>query len=65
MMGSVKASPAELLRAIEHPFLAAMLYGSVARGDDREGSDVDVLALTRRPVPPRHAGRISVTSYTP
>jgi predicted nucleotidyltransferase len=61
----VKTDPGELLRAIEHPFLAAMLYGSVARGDDREGSDIDVLALTRRPFPPRQQGRLSITSYTP
>jgi hypothetical protein len=65
MMGSVKATHAELLDAIGHPYLAAMLYGSVARGDAREGSDVDVLALTRRPVPPRQVGQLSVTSYTP
>jgi hypothetical protein len=61
----VKANPGELLRAIEHPFLAAMLYGSVARGDDRDGSDVDVLALTRRPFPPRQVRQLSITSYTP
>lgn len=64
-MGSVSANHAELLSAIQHPYLAAMLYGSVARGDEREGSDVDLLALTRRPVPPRQIRRISITSYTP
>lgn len=43
---------------------AVMLFGSVARGDAGEGSDVDVLAIAARSRSARTIGRISLTLYT-
>jgi predicted nucleotidyltransferase len=43
---------------------AVMLFGSVARGDASEGSDVDVLAVAPRPRTAKAMGRVSLTIYT-
>jgi predicted nucleotidyltransferase len=45
--------------------LGLMLYGSRARGDFTDTSDVDILRLSRRPSHTYSIGRISVSSYTP
>lgn len=40
-----------------------MLFGSYARGDVSEQSDVDVLALSQSPRRPRRAGRVNLSYY--
>jgi hypothetical protein len=42
---------------------AAALYGSMARGDATEASDVDVLGVAGRCLEQRQSGRVSVTVY--
>ena len=41
-----------------------LVYGSVARGDSVEGSDVDLLALTSTSRPSYHKGDVSLSYYT-
>ena len=40
------------------PVDAIVLYGSKARGDDTPESDIDLLVLTGRPLPPDETGRM-------
>lgn len=48
---------AEIRRLIEtFGFIELKLFGSVARGDDHEGSDLDLLAT----IPPAMAGKVSL-----
>lgn len=54
----------ELLAVIRPPFTALFLYGSHARGDAEEASDVDVLQVTPTHTAPYVVGRINVTCYT-
>jgi Nucleotidyltransferase domain len=49
---------------IKPPFTALFLYGSHARGDADETSDVDVLQVTPAHTPPYAVGRVNVTCYT-
>ncbi|TKJ98646.1 hypothetical protein PlfCFBP13513_04165 [Plantibacter flavus] len=45
--------------------LAAMVYGSYARGTHDEDSDIDVLELVAADPAPYSRGRVNVTQYTP
>jgi len=54
----------ELLEIIKPPFTALFLYGSHARGDAQETSDVDVLQVTATHTAPYAVGRVNVTCYT-
>jgi Nucleotidyltransferase domain len=54
----------ELVGAIRPPFAALFLYGSHARGDAEETSDVDVLQATPSHTAPYAVGRVNVTCYT-
>jgi predicted nucleotidyltransferase len=54
----------ELLEVIKPPFTAIFLYGSHARGDSQETSDVDVLQVTPTHTAPYTVGRVNVTCYT-
>jgi len=53
-----------LVAAVEPPFSALFLYGSHARGDAHESSDVDVLQVTPAHRAPYSVGRVNVTCYT-
>jgi predicted nucleotidyltransferase len=50
--------------AIRPPFTALFLYGSHARGDAQETSDVDILQVTPTHTAPYTVGRVNVTCYT-
>src|ERR1700731_4433477 len=50
--------------AIKPPFTALFLYGSHARGDAQETSDVDILQVTPTHTAPYTVGRVNVTCYT-
>jgi Nucleotidyltransferase domain len=50
--------------AIRPPFTALFLYGSHARGDAEETSDVDILQVTPTHTAPYAVGRVNVTCYT-
>jgi hypothetical protein len=52
------------MEAIKPPFSALFLYGSHARGDAHEGSDVDILQVTPTHTAPYAVGRVNVTCYT-
>lgn len=52
------------MEAIKPPFRALFLYGSHARGDAQEPSDVDILQVTPTHTAPYAVGRINVTCYT-
>lgn len=54
----------DVKQVIKPPFTALLLYGSHARGDDEETSDVDVLQVTPTHSPPYSIGRVNVTCYT-
>jgi hypothetical protein len=54
----------EVLGVIRPPFTALFLYGSHARGDAEETSDVDVLQVAPTHTPPYAVGRVNVTCYT-
>jgi hypothetical protein len=54
----------ELLHVIRPPFTALFLYGSHARGDAEESSDIDVLQVTPTHTGPYAVGKINVTCYT-
>lgn len=62
------STPAELAAVIGRPpqqTLAAMLYGSYARGSHEAGSDVDVLELVPDSPTPYSIGEVNVTQYAP
>lgn len=61
---SIANNPPEILDAIRPPFTALILYGSHARGDAAETSDVDVLQVTTAHTPPYAVGPLNVTCYT-
>ncbi len=50
--------------AIKPPFTALFLYGSHARGDAQETSDVDILQVTPTHTAPYTVGPVNVTCYT-
>ncbi len=52
------------MEAVKPPFRALLLYGSHARGDVHEGSDVDILQVTSTHTAPYAVGRVNVTCYT-
>lgn len=54
----------EILTLIRHPFTALFLYGSHARGDARDTSDVDILQVTPAHSGPYAVGRFNITCYT-
>lgn len=54
----------EILTLIRPPFTALFLYGSHARGDAEDTSDVDVLQVTPAHTAPYAAGRFNITCYT-
>ena len=54
----------EILTLIRPPFTALFLYGSHARGDARDTSDVDILQVTPVHSGPYAAGRFNITCYT-
>jgi hypothetical protein len=51
-------------RAIVGPYLATFLYGSYARGDFKEDSDVDIIQVTPVHSAPYSAGNVNITCYT-
>jgi predicted nucleotidyltransferase len=54
----------EVEEVVKGPFTALLLYGSHARGDAEESSDVDVLQVTPTHTAPYAFGRVNVTCYT-
>jgi hypothetical protein len=52
------------MEVIKSPFRALFLYGSHARGDAQEASDVDILQVTPTHTAPYAVGRVNVTCYT-
>lgn len=54
----------EILTLIRPPFTAVFLYGSHARGDARDTSDVDILQVTPAHSEPYAVGRFNITCYT-
>lgn len=54
----------QVLEVVKPPFSALFLYGSYARGDAQEVSDVDVLQVTPAHTAPYTVGRVNVTCYT-
>jgi hypothetical protein len=54
----------EVMGVIRPPFTALFLYGSHARGDAEETSDVDILQVTPTHTAPYAVGRVNVTCYT-
>ena len=54
----------EILTVIRPPFTALFLYGSHARGDAEDTSDVDVLQVTPVHTAPYTVGRFNITCYT-
>ncbi|MEZ3156666.1 nucleotidyltransferase domain-containing protein [Microbacterium sp. BWR-S6Y] len=60
-----QARLADLSDHVSDTAIAAMVYGSYARGTDDEGSDIDILELVADSPSPRSSGRINVTQYTP
>lgn len=54
----------EVMEVIKPPFTALFLYGSHARGDACEVSDVDILQVTPTHTAPYSVGRVNVTCYT-
>ncbi|WP_217191314.1 nucleotidyltransferase family protein [Pseudomonas shirazica] len=54
---AIRGKEGDIRRLIEtYGFTEPKLFGSVARGDDHEGSDLDLLAT----IPPAMAGRITL-----
>jgi hypothetical protein len=67
----VSASPAaslppteDLISLLRGPTLAVLVYGSVARGDATEASDLDLLQLVPRPMQPYTVGKAAVSPYS-
>jgi hypothetical protein len=56
---------ADIVGSGGHDALAAMVYGSYARGTHDEDSDIDVLELVAADPAPYTRGRVNVTQYTP
>ncbi|MGH9735305.1 MAG: nucleotidyltransferase domain-containing protein [Candidatus Acidiferrales bacterium] len=54
----------EIPALLRPPFTAVFLYGSHARGDAEETSDVDILQVTPTHTAPYAIGRVNVTCYT-
>jgi hypothetical protein len=54
----------EILALLRRPFVAVFLYGSYARGDADDASDVDVLQVTSEHTAPYAVGVLNVTCYT-
>lgn len=54
----------EIEKVVKPPFTALFLYGSHARGDAEETSDVDILQVTPTHSPPYAVDRVNVTCYT-
>jgi hypothetical protein len=52
------------MEAIKPPFRALFLYGSHARGDAQDASDVDILQVTSTHTAPYAVGRVNITCYT-
>ena len=54
---AIRGKEGDIRRLIEtYGFIEPKLFGSAARGDDHEGSDLDLLAT----MPPEMAGKISL-----
>ncbi|MDS9589746.1 nucleotidyltransferase domain-containing protein [Pseudomonas sp. HTZ1] len=54
---AIRGKERAIKRLIEsYGFVSPLLFGSAARGDDREGSDLDLLAT----IPPSRTGTISL-----
>jgi predicted nucleotidyltransferase len=54
----------DIMAVARPPFTALFLYGSHARGDAEESSDVDVLQVTSTHTAPYAVGRVNFTCYT-
>ncbi len=54
----------EILPLIRPPFTALFLYGSHARGDAKDTSDIDILQVTPGHTAPYAVGRFNITCYT-
>lgn len=54
----------EVMEAVRPPFKALLLYGSHARGDAQETSDIDILQVTPTHTEPYAVGRMNITCYT-
>jgi hypothetical protein len=54
----------EVMALIRPPFTAILLYGSHARGDASQTSDVDILQVTPVHTAPYSVGRFNITCYT-
>jgi predicted nucleotidyltransferase len=55
----------EILTVVRPPFTALFLYGSHARGDAKDTSDIDILQVTPAHTVPYTIGYFNVTCYTP
>lgn len=66
LLGTPLREPSQstLLSVLKGSCRGVMLYGSVARGDAKDGSDIDILQLTQTPSSSYTIGSISVTVYT-
>jgi hypothetical protein len=54
----------EVVALIRPPFTALFLYGSHARGDAEESSDIDILQVAPTHTAPYTIGQVNVTCYT-
>lgn len=54
----------EILALVRPPFTALFLYGSHARGDAKDTSDIDILQVTPVHTAPYAVGRFNITCYT-
>jgi Nucleotidyltransferase domain len=65
MLTTPDISMARVKRVLEGESLATMLFGSAARGDESEQSDIDVLQLTNFPRKSYKVENFNVSVYTP